>query len=84
MTFHFRLMRRSVFDQVGGISGALDYVEDYDLCLRLSEVTEIRRVREPLYYYRIMLAVPRSSGGLSKCCDREGGDRSSTQTPRTG
>ncbi|HEY9654890.1 MAG TPA: glycosyltransferase, partial [Crinalium sp.] len=52
MTFHFRLMRRSVFDQVGGINGALDYVEDYDLCLRLSEVTEIRRVREPLYYYR--------------------------------
>ncbi|XHX77981.1 MAG: CHAT domain-containing protein [Stenomitos frigidus ULC029] len=52
MTFHFRLMRRSVFDQVGGINGALDYAEDYDLCLRLSEVTEIRRVREPLYYYR--------------------------------
>ncbi|HEY9883603.1 MAG TPA: glycosyltransferase, partial [Thermosynechococcaceae cyanobacterium] len=52
MTFHFRLMRRSIFNQVGGISGALDYVEDYDLCLRLSEVTEIRRVREPLYYYR--------------------------------
>ncbi|PSB33727.1 CHAT domain-containing protein [Stenomitos frigidus] len=52
MTFHFRLMRRSVFEQVGGISRALDYVEDYDLCLRLSEVTEIRRVRQPLYYYR--------------------------------
>ncbi len=52
MTFHFRLMRRSVFEQVGGINGALDYVEDYDLCLRLSEVTEIHRVREPLYYYR--------------------------------
>ncbi len=52
MTFHFRLLRRSVFDQVGGIQGASDYVEDYDLCLRLSEVTEVCRVRQPLYHYR--------------------------------
>lgn len=52
MTFHFRLLRRSVFEQVGGISGTSDYVEDYDLCLRLSEVTEIRQVKQPLYYYR--------------------------------
>nr|WP_254721643.1 CHAT domain-containing protein [Kovacikia minuta] len=52
MTFHFRLIRRSVFDQVGGIDGSLNYVEDYDLCLRLSEVTSVRRVRKPLYYYR--------------------------------
>ncbi|WP_421655239.1 CHAT domain-containing protein [Leptothermofonsia sp. ETS-13] len=52
MTFHFRLIRRSVFDQVGGIDGSLDYVEDYDLCLRLSEVTRVSHVRKPLYYYR--------------------------------
>ncbi|MBW4691249.1 MAG: CHAT domain-containing protein [Lyngbya sp. HA4199-MV5] len=52
MTFHFRLLRRSVFEQVGGISGASDYVEDYDLCLRLSEATEICQVKQPLYYYR--------------------------------
>ncbi|MBW4580215.1 MAG: CHAT domain-containing protein [Tildeniella nuda ZEHNDER 1965/U140] len=52
MTFHFRLLRRSIFEQVGGISSSSDYVEDYDLCLRLSEVTEVHRVRQPLYYYR--------------------------------
>ena len=52
MTFHFRLIRRSIFEQVGGINGAADYVEDYDLCLRLSEVTEIHQVKQPLYYYR--------------------------------
>ena len=52
MTFHFRLLRRSMFEAVGGIDGSLDYVEDYDLCLRLSEVTEIHHVSQPLYYYR--------------------------------
>ena len=53
MTFHFRLLRRSVYQQVGGIEDSLDFVEDYDLCLRLSEVTQIRRVRQPLYFYRM-------------------------------
>jgi glycosyltransferase involved in cell wall biosynthesis len=53
MTFHFRLLRRSAFDAVGGMnveqqSGA----EDYDLCLRLSEYGEILRHPKPLYYYR--------------------------------
>jgi len=52
MTFHFRLLRRSVFDAIGGIDDSLDYVEDYDLCLRLSEATAVRHVGQPLYYYR--------------------------------
>ncbi|MHC5595838.1 MAG: CHAT domain-containing protein [Nostoc sp.] len=52
MTFHFRLMRRSVYDQVGGVNKSFCYAEDYDLCLRLSEVTQVRRVKEPLYFYR--------------------------------
>ncbi|HEY9804209.1 MAG TPA: CHAT domain-containing protein [Leptolyngbyaceae cyanobacterium] len=54
MTFHFRLLRRSVYEQVGGVHiSASDYVEDYDICLRLSEVTQVRRVPKPLYFYRI-------------------------------
>ncbi|BAT52096.1 filamentous haemagglutinin outer membrane protein [Nostoc sp. NIES-3756] len=54
MTFHFRLLRRSVYKQVGGVHiSASDYVEDYDICLRLSEVTQVRRVAKPLYFYRI-------------------------------
>jgi len=52
MTFHFRLMRRSLYQQVGGIDGGADFVEDYDLCLRLSEVTHIQRIPQPLYFYR--------------------------------
>ena len=41
MTFHFRLIRRSVYDRVGGVDDSLASAEDYDLCLKLSEVTEI-------------------------------------------
>jgi glycosyltransferase involved in cell wall biosynthesis len=52
ITFHFRLLRRAVFEQVGGINTAYPYAYDYDLCLRLSEVTTVRRLRKPLYYYR--------------------------------
>ncbi|HBB34110.1 MAG TPA: filamentous hemagglutinin [Cyanobacteria bacterium UBA8803] len=52
MTFHFRLLRRSLFEQVGGLDNSMTYVEDYDLCLKLSEVTEVHHVKQPLYYYR--------------------------------
>ena len=53
MTFHFRLMRTSVFWHVGGIEEKYNAAQDYDLCLKLSEVTEIRHVSKPLYYYRV-------------------------------
>ncbi len=53
MTFHFRLIRRSAFEQAGGIDDEFRCAEDYDLCLRLSEITEIRRIQKPLYHYRI-------------------------------
>ncbi|PXF60197.1 MAG: filamentous hemagglutinin [Deltaproteobacteria bacterium] len=53
MTFHFRLIRRSVFEQTGGIDADFRCAEDYDLCMRLSEVTEIRHIQKPLYQYRV-------------------------------
>lgn len=52
MTFHFRLMRRAVFEQVGGFDESMTHVEDYDLCLKLSEVAEVQHIKKPLYYYR--------------------------------
>ena len=52
MIFHFRLMRRSVYEQVGGVNEEFEAIEDYELCLRLSEVTEIQQLKKPLYYYR--------------------------------
>src|SRR5688500_4677973 len=53
MTFHFRLMRREIFDRVGGVDESIPGAEDYDLCLRLSEQTEIRKLARPLYFYRV-------------------------------
>ncbi|MEQ9455109.1 MAG: glycosyltransferase [Phycisphaeraceae bacterium] len=53
MTFHFRLMRREVLEAAGGIDVRFGYAEDYDLCLRVSEVTEVEHLREVLYAYRV-------------------------------
>ncbi len=53
MTFHFRLMRRRVYDLVGGIDLDFPQAQDYDLCLKISEVTEIYHHPQPLYYYRV-------------------------------
>jgi len=52
MTFHFRLFRRSVYEQVGGIDESVKYAPDYDLCLKLAEVTQVKHINQPLYYYR--------------------------------
>lgn len=52
MIFHFRLMRRCVYEQVGGIYSNSGLAQDYDLCLRLSEATEIQQLKRSLYYYR--------------------------------
>lgn len=52
MTFHFRLIRREIYDRVGGIDLDFHSAEDYDLCLKVSEVTEIYHLQESLYYYR--------------------------------
>ena len=49
MTFHFRLIRRSVYDAVGGVDDSFASGEDYDLCLKLSEVTEVYHIAKPLY-----------------------------------
>ncbi len=52
MTFHFRLIRRPVFEAAGGIDLNATGAEDYDLCLRLSEQTGIAHLAQALYRYR--------------------------------
>ncbi len=52
MTFHFRLMRRVVYEQVGGIDESIAHVPDYDICLKFSEIAPVQHLTKPLYYYR--------------------------------
>jgi glycosyltransferase involved in cell wall biosynthesis len=52
MTFHFRLMRKSAYQKVGGVNAKFNTIEDYELCLRLSEVARIAKVNDFLYLYR--------------------------------
>jgi glycosyltransferase involved in cell wall biosynthesis len=53
MTFHFRLLRRSIYDRTEGIDDRLMFGFDYDLCLKFSEVTTIEHLPKPLYYHRL-------------------------------
>jgi glycosyltransferase involved in cell wall biosynthesis len=53
MTFHFRLIRRESFERAGGIDPYFEAAIDYDLCLRLSEITQIKHLKVPLYEYRV-------------------------------
>jgi glycosyltransferase involved in cell wall biosynthesis len=53
MTFHFRLIRRESFERAGGIDPNFEAAIDYDLCLRLSEITQIKHLKVPLYEYRV-------------------------------
>jgi glycosyltransferase involved in cell wall biosynthesis len=52
MTFHFRLIRRSAYLETSGIDRTLQTAQDYDLCLKLSEVTRIAHIPQLLYRYR--------------------------------
>ncbi len=53
MTFHFRLIRREIYDKIGGIDLEISHVQDYNICLKISETTEIYHHPQPLYDYRI-------------------------------
>jgi glycosyltransferase EpsE len=51
--FHMRFYRKSVIEQVGGYSNELTCAVDYDLALKVDEVSKIHRIKEPFtYYYR--------------------------------
>ncbi len=53
MLFHFRLFRKSVYEQAGGIDTDFNLIEDYELCMRMSEVAKnIVNIPEFLYFYR--------------------------------
>lgn len=50
---HCVMVRRSLFQQVGGFDSNYNGAQDYDLMLRLSEQTsQIHHLAEPLYHWR--------------------------------
>ncbi len=61
--FHLRIYRRCLFEQVEGYDATLDRAEDYDLALKLSEVTNVEFIPTATYYYR---QHPQSLGSLNR------------------
>lgn len=53
MCHHLRLVRRSCYEQVGGYSPRFAKNQDFDLCLKLSEITDMARFPQVLYYRRM-------------------------------
>jgi glycosyltransferase involved in cell wall biosynthesis len=52
MTFHVRLFRQPLYSQIGGIDLNFPCAMDYDLSLKLSEITQVYHLPQPLYFYR--------------------------------
>jgi glycosyltransferase involved in cell wall biosynthesis len=55
MTFHLRVIRKEIYDKVGGFDENVNYAGDYDLSLKISEIgnhQNIGYIPLPLYYYR--------------------------------
>jgi glycosyltransferase involved in cell wall biosynthesis len=51
--FPMRFYRKSIIDKVGGYSNEIKSAVDYDLALKIDEITKIHRIKEPItYYYR--------------------------------
>lgn len=51
--FPLRFYRKVIHDIVGGYSETLTNADDFDLALKIDEVTTIKRIKEPVvYYYR--------------------------------
>lgn len=48
----FRLIKRSVYEKVGGINHRLPHCQDYDLILRMSEMSNFVHIDKPLYLHR--------------------------------
>lgn len=62
-TGHLSVYKKSVIEKVGGFRSKFDFSQDYDLALRLAEITEkIVHVERVLYYWR-MIPTSGAAGG---------------------
>ncbi|MBE0410252.1 MAG: glycosyltransferase [Anaerolineales bacterium] len=63
------IFRRSVFDQVGGYRDYFPVSQDYDLWLRMSEVSELANIDAPLYQMRFhSKSISRNKRALQLAC----------------
>jgi len=46
------MMRRNVLDKTGLYDSKVGHAEDYDLWIRISRVSKVANIEEPLFYYR--------------------------------
>jgi len=53
MTFHFRLFRKACYDKIEPLDTNLCVASDYEISLKLAEITLFQHLPLPLYYYRI-------------------------------
>lgn len=53
MCHHFQIIRRTAYKTVGGIDTSFTYNHDYDLMLKLSEITHFSHFPQVLYYRRM-------------------------------
>lgn len=65
---HLLVMRRSLFQRIGGCDSRYDKVQDYELMLRASEATNrIHHIRQILYHWRTV------SGSIASSIDAKSG-----------
>ncbi len=50
----FRTFRKSVYNLTEGYNESILYAEDKDIIYKLEEVTKLRIINEPLYFYRVL------------------------------
>jgi GT2 family glycosyltransferase len=68
-TGHLSVYRKSIIQKVGGFRSEYDYSQDYDLLLRVSEITKnIHHISKVLYHWRV---IPSSSSGGGKSFARK-------------
>lgn len=53
MSFHFRLFRHELYAQIEPLNPAFRVAQDYEFCLKMSEITEFIHLPQPLYKYRV-------------------------------
>lgn len=50
----FATFKKHIYHQAGGIDSTIKRAEDIDIYIRMCEISPVRRIPQPLYYYRYL------------------------------